>query len=141
MFGWTNGTLQDQTPMELSLEVLPPPDCGNDSNFTHCSFVTEANRAAVCAYRLGAPLVCIGTAIAGYMVSDGCETRSGATIVRFNSAADAYGEWMQVIETMTTPTTPRTTTMMTTTTTGGAESIKSLFLGVVFGILTLLMNL
>ncbi|KAG5667742.1 hypothetical protein PVAND_015712 [Polypedilum vanderplanki] len=141
VFGWTQEIhYVEQTLIQAQVTILPPVECGNDSPFTHCSFITEAN-STICSFKLGSPLVCNNSTVAGYMVSDGCEIRSGMTIVRFNSALGAFNEWMQVeanqtTTTMATTTTPRTTTRSLSTTTGGSENstngiVKFLVIGAV----------
>ena len=130
MHGWSNASLPiEQVPVQISVEVRPPADCGNDSAFTHCAFVNDEDAGRVCAFRLGSPLVCSGTAVAGFVITDGvsaCETRNGSRIVRFNSAA-LYSQWLASERNATTTTTtvrggtPTTTTTVGTTTKGAGS--------------------
>lgn len=140
MIGWSEGVWLDQYLMTTDIDVLPPSECGNDSNFTHCSFVTPANNATICAFKLGSPLICDNSTIAGYMISEGCETRNGATIVRFYSAS-GYEEWqnVEIARNTTTTTTLRTTTILSTTT-AGVDGMRVWNLLTIFLVFVVLIN-
>jgi hypothetical protein len=125
--------------MHVNVSVQPPSACGNDSIHTYCTIVAPADVENVCKFKLGSPLICDGSNIAGFVISDGgCETRGSQTIMRYNSVA-AYEEWMELGFTTSTTAVP-TTTMSTRTTTQGAGQMEFTKLGLLFVIFAMFLN-
>ncbi|KAG5676174.1 hypothetical protein PVAND_006023 [Polypedilum vanderplanki] len=135
----TEGEYLNQTMMQVPVIVSPPSECGNDSPYTFCTFVSPSEVENVCKFKLGSPLICDGSNIAGFVISDGgCEIRGSRTIMRYNSIS-IYEDWMEYGFTAPTTLFPMTTPRNNNTTTGSAVQKELAIISIIFVIFSMIL--